>query len=68
MVEKSTNIIKTIAGKHDAQPEVRANPEETEPLKLNIPMICFLEYYDGCIFIPEWDGDVIVLEKVESNP
>jgi hypothetical protein len=67
MVDRSTNIITTIAGRKDIQSGVRANPEETDPLKLNIPKISSLEYYDGCIFIPEYDGDLVVLEKINTN-
>ncbi|MEE8418600.1 MAG: hypothetical protein V3S02_00645, partial [Dehalococcoidales bacterium] len=64
MVEKSTKLITTIAGRTDIQPDVRANPKEADPLKLNIPMIGSLEYYNGCLFIPENGGDLIVLEKI----
>ena len=64
MVERSTNIITTIAGKRDAQPRKRNDPHEKNPLQLNLPYICSLDYYNGCLFIPEWDGDLIVLEKV----
>jgi len=64
MVDKSSNIITTIAGRDDIQPKVRANPDEIDPLKLNIPMISSLEYYNGCLFIPERDGDLVVLEKI----
>jgi hypothetical protein len=63
MIDYSTNIITTIAGKRDIQPHVRNNPNETDPLKLNLPMICSLDYYNNCIFLPEMDGDLIVLEK-----
>lgn len=65
MVENKTNIITTIAGRKDATPKEKANPAETDPLNLNIPFISSLEYYDGCLYIPEWDGDLIVLEKVK---
>ena len=64
MVERSTNIITTIAGKRDIQLQVRNNPDEKDPLKLNLPKICSLDYYRGCVFIPEWDGDLIILEKI----
>jgi hypothetical protein len=65
MVEKKTNIISTIAGNHRIKPNVRNNPQETDPLKLNLPKICSLDYYNNCLFIPEWDGDMIVLEKMK---
>lgn len=64
MVDKSTNIINTIAGSKNIQPHKRANPNEKDPLKLNLPMIASLEYYNGCLFVPEMDGDLVVLEKI----
>jgi hypothetical protein len=64
MVERSTNIITTLAGRSDAQPHVRNSPQEKDPLKVNLPYIFSLDYYGGCLIIPEWDGDLIVLEKV----
>lgn len=64
MVEKKTNIISTIAGNHEAKTHKRNNPNEKDPLNLNLPKICSMDYYNGCLFIPEWDGDLIVLEKI----
>lgn len=64
MVERSTNIITTIAGKSGIEPHKRNDPHEKNPLELNLPYICSLEYYDNCLFIPEWDGDLVVMEKV----
>ena len=64
MVDHSTNIITTIAGKRDIQPHIRNNPDETDPLKLNLPMICSLDYYQNCIFLPDMVGDLIILEKI----
>jgi hypothetical protein len=63
MVEKSTNVISTIAGKKDAQPHKRNDPQEKNPLELNLPHISSLEYYKGLLFLPEGDGDLVVLEK-----
>ena len=63
MVEKETNIISTIAGNHQAKPDVRNDPRETDPLKLNLPKISSMDYFGNCLFIPEFDGDMIILEK-----
>ncbi len=63
MVERSTNTIKTIAGKKDVLKKVRNNINETNPMKLNLPLICGLDYVDGKLYIPEWDGDLIILDK-----
>jgi DNA-binding beta-propeller fold protein YncE len=64
MIEKTTNIVSTIAGKHMMEPHLRNDPHETNPLQLNIPKICSLDYFNQCLFIPEWDGDMIILEKI----
>jgi hypothetical protein len=63
MVERSTNIISTIAGKHQAMPGLRNNPGETNPLNLNFPKICGMEYWNDRLFIPEWSGDLVILAK-----
>ena len=63
MVTKTGNIITTIAGKRKIQPHKRNNPEEKDPLALNLPYICSLDYYNKCLFVPEWDGDLVILER-----
>lgn len=63
MVESSTGIISTIAGQHEASLGKRNDPHETDPLKLNLPKICSMDYYGGCLFIPDNNDDLIVLEK-----
>jgi len=65
MVDRATGQITTIAGKQAAEAGVRNDPAETDPLKLNLPMICSMDYYDGCLLIPDWSDDLIVLEKEE---
>lgn len=63
MVDHSTRRISTIAGKYQVEPNTRNNPHETNPLSLNLPKICSMDYYNGCLFIPDWSDDLIVLEK-----
>lgn len=63
MVDYATQQISTIAGTSQAQPGVRNDPKETDPLKLNLPRICSMDYHDGCLFVPDWSDDLIVLEK-----
>ncbi|MEW5872285.1 MAG: hypothetical protein AB1894_23685 [Chloroflexota bacterium] len=63
MVDHANQRIATIAGKHDAEPGKRNDPLESDPLELNLPKICSLDYYGGCLFIPDWSDDLIVLEK-----
>ncbi len=63
VVEHATQQILTIAGNYQAQPGVRNNPQETDPLKLNLPKVCSMDYYGGCLFVPDWSDDLIILEK-----
>ncbi len=63
MVDHATQRISTIAGVHPAKPGMRNDPNETDPLKLNLPKICSMDYYNGCLFVPDWSDDLIVLEK-----
>ncbi len=63
MVERTTNIISTIAGKSDVVPGLRNDPSEINPLNLNFPKICSMDYWNGRLFVPEWEGDLVVLRK-----
>jgi len=65
MVEKKTNSISTIAGNHKIKPHVRNDPREKDPLKLNLPKISSLDYFNNCLYVPEMDGDMIILEKMK---
>jgi hypothetical protein len=67
MVDHSTQQIATIAGKHDVESERRNKPSETDPLNLNLPKICSMDYYKRCLFIPEWSGDLVILQKRDSK-
>lgn len=64
MIDRATNIISTIAGNTIVKHNERNSPSETDPLKLNLPKICGMDYYKGSLFIPEWDGDLIVLSNI----
>ena len=63
MVEKATNRISTIAGNSNIEPGKSSISSETHPHKLSLPLICSLDYYDGKLFIPEWNGDLVILSK-----
>jgi hypothetical protein len=67
MIERKTGIIQTIAGNHENVSERRNDPEQRDPLKLNLPKISSMDYYDGRLFIPtdltDDLGDLIVLRK-----
>ncbi len=67
MVDHTTQRISTIAGKYPAEPNKRNNPSETDPLQLNLPSICSMDYYDGCLFIPQGNDDLIVMEKIDKR-
>lgn len=67
MVEKKKKkrIISTIAGNPDYIPSLRNSVDEADPFKINLPKICSIDYCNKELFISEWDGDLIVLEKVD---
>jgi len=67
VVDRATGIISTVAGTAAAETGVRNDPAETDPLMLNLPKICSMDYYDCCLFIPDWSDDLIVLEKDVEN-
>ena len=64
MVERTTSIISTIAGRPNVIPGLRNSPAEINPLNLNFPKICSMDYWNGRLFIPEWGGDLVVLAKI----
>ena len=62
-INGATGVITTIAGNPEAIPHQPNDPLLKDPRRLNLPKICGLEYFDGRLFVPEWDGDLIVLRK-----
>ncbi len=69
MVEKKKKkrIISTILGNSDFTPSLRNSVDETDPFKVNLPKICSMDYYNKELYVPESDGDLIVLEKVDQD-
>jgi hypothetical protein len=65
MVDKNSKTISTIVGKHHLDNERQNDPTETNPLKINLPLICSLDYHDDKLYIPEWDGELLIMEKVK---
>lgn len=63
MVDASTNVISTIAGRPDVVAHRRNDPHQADPLELNLPKLSALDYHDGRLFVPEWDGDLIILKR-----
>jgi hypothetical protein len=63
MIESSTNIITTIAGRPDTVLGAHNLSTTNDPFSINLPKICSMDYYHGCLYVPEWDGDLIILSK-----
>lgn len=64
MIERKRNKITTIAGNTQIVPNLRNDPRINDPFKLNIPKICSMDYYNNLLFIPEWNGDLVILRKI----
>jgi len=64
MIERKRNKITTIAGNTQIIPNLRNDPRINDPFKLNLPKICSMDYYNNLLFIPEWDGDLVILRKI----
>lgn len=62
-VDHTTGIITTIAGTPNTATPAEIAPDSADPLCLQLPRICSLDYADGQLFVPEWDGELIVLEQ-----
>jgi len=67
MIHKKSNVIETIAGNRNSVKGKSNNLEETDPLKLNLPEISSMDYYDGYLFVPTditpEEGDLAVLTR-----
>jgi hypothetical protein len=67
MIQRKTGIIRTIAGNHQRIHGQKNNPNETGPLKLNLPEISSMDYHSGRLFVPTDitadSGDLIVLRR-----
>lgn len=64
IIDAQTKQINTIAGDHNAIKGNRNSPNCTNPFELNLYKICSMDYYNGYLYIPEWDGDLIILKKM----
>jgi len=67
IIYAKTNIIETIAGKRIAEKGKGNYLAETDPLKLNLPEISSMDYYNGCLFVPTditpEEGDLALLVR-----
>jgi hypothetical protein len=71
MIHRKSGIIRTIAGKHGGVKGMSNNPEEKDPLKLNLPEISSMDYWNGRLFVPTdltpEVGELAVLRKLETS-
>ena len=67
MIHTKTNMIETIAGNRVSVKGKSNNPEETDPLRLNLPEISSMDYHDGFLLVPTditpEEGDLVVLTR-----
>jgi hypothetical protein len=67
MIERESGTIRTIAGDRSAEAERVNDPEERDPLALNLPQISSMDYCDGRLFVPTdltaEHGDLAVLRR-----
>jgi hypothetical protein len=70
MIYRKSGIIGTIAGNHNCVRGMSNNPEEKNPLKLNLPEISSMDYFNGQLSIPTdlspEAGDLAILERQVS--
>lgn len=71
MVDSTTGTISTIAGTQRTN-DARANDtNERDPLRLNLPRISSLDYYDNRLFVPTDltadAGDLVVLRRLRAG-
>jgi sugar lactone lactonase YvrE len=67
MIHSKSGIIRTIAGNHNCVKCMTNNPEEKDPLKLNLPEISSMDYFNGQLFVPTdlspETGDLAILRR-----
>jgi len=70
MIHKKSGTIGTIAGNYNSVKGISNDPEEKDPLKLNLPEISSMDYYNGQLFVPTdlspETGDLAVLRKAST--
>jgi hypothetical protein len=71
MIHKKSGTIRTIAGNCNAVKGMSNNPEEKNPLKLNLPEISSMDYFNGQLLIPTdlspEAGELAVLRKLGTD-
>jgi hypothetical protein len=71
MIHRKSGTIRTIAGNHHSVEGMSNNPEEKDPLKLNLPEISSMDYFNGHLLIPtdlsSEAGDLAVLRRLGTG-
>ncbi|SCY96003.1 NHL repeat-containing protein [Alkaliphilus peptidifermentans] len=62
-VDRKTNIITTIAGKHKVDRTKRIDPNEKDPFKIDMPYLVSVEYFQGRLFVSDWRGDLVIMKR-----
>ncbi len=64
MLDRAANRITTIAGRPCSPQGERNEPTITDPLQLSLWKICFLNYFGGRLYVPDFDGDRVILRRI----
>jgi hypothetical protein len=71
MIDSTTGVISTIAGTRDADDAQANDPNQRNPLSLNLPKIGSMDYRDNRLFVPTNlaadSGDLVVLRRLDSS-
>jgi len=71
MIDSATGVISTIAGTQRANDERANDSNERDPLRLNLPKISSMDYYDNRLFVPTDltvdSGDLVVLRRLRAS-
>jgi len=71
MIHRKSGTIRTIAGNHNSVKGKSNSLEEKDPLKLNLPEISSMDYYDGQLFVPTdlspEEGDLAVFRTLAKR-
>jgi sugar lactone lactonase YvrE len=71
MIHKKSGVITTIAGSYNSIKGISNNIDEKDPLKLNLPEISSMDYFNGQLFVPTdlspESGDLAILKRQASG-
>ena len=64
-VERKSNIITTIAGRHKVDMTKHLIVGETDPMNMNLPYLISVEYYKNRLYVSDWRGDLAILRPIK---